>query len=251
MHQVVIPVLDQTGDEVVLTAWLKREGDAVAVGEVICEVETAKAQVDIEAEAAGVLRKQLVEAGTPIPLHTVIALIGEADEPLPDVDPLVRARPAAPAPSVAAPPAAEAPSERRARIMVSPRARRLAAEHGIELATLRGSAPDGSIVEGDVRQAIERASGAATPGGRPRQSLSRSPGRLSPISGSAIPSISRGSPSVRRLTAQRLPTPIISPSRLSGRCARFPGSTATGATTALGSPAIFISGSWSRPSAVC
>ena len=58
--EVLIPVMDQTGGDFLLAKWLKREGDTVEVGDVLCEVETNKASVELSAEAAGVLRKVLV-----------------------------------------------------------------------------------------------------------------------------------------------------------------------------------------------
>lgn len=171
MHEVTIPVLDQTGDEVVLTLWLKREGDAVTLGEAICEVETAKALVEIQAEAGGILRKQLIEAGRPIPMQTVVALIGGADEPLPDIDPFARVRQGETNDDKIAPPPAVGAEERphgAVRIMASPRAKRLAVEHGIDLQTVSATGSDGSIVEADIRLAIERAAGASSAGSAAR-----------------------------------------------------------------------------------
>jgi pyruvate dehydrogenase E2 component (dihydrolipoamide acetyltransferase) len=158
--EVMIPMLEQTGGDITLTTWLKREGDQVRAGEPICEVETAKATVEIEASGSGVLRKQLIAAGTPVPALTVVALIAEAGEPLPEVDPFYRLKPVEPAPSPAAgtaAPTAEAAAPRPARaLMASPRAKRLAAEHAIDLSLIRGTGPKGDIVESDVRRAIEQ-----------------------------------------------------------------------------------------------
>ncbi len=161
--EVVIPMLEQTGGDITLTAWLKQEGDQVRVGEPICEVETAKAIVEIEASSSGVLRKQLITVGTPVPALTVVALIAEASEPLPEVDPFYRLKPAGPpAPGPAAgnaAPTAEAAAPRPAHaLLASPRAKRLAAEHGVDLTLIRGTGPKGDIVESDVRRAIEQSS---------------------------------------------------------------------------------------------
>src|SRR5215813_6334513 len=108
-----IPVMDQTTETVSLVGWRKREGDAVAEGEVVCDIETDKATVEITAPAAGRLRKLLIPAGTQVPPRTVVALIAEADEPLPTIDPYYHtpraATPAAPAsaaPMPASPPPA-------------------------------------------------------------------------------------------------------------------------------------------------
>ncbi len=161
--EVVIPMLEQTGGDITLTAWLKQEGDQVHVGEPICEVETAKATVEIEASSSGVLRKQLITVGTLVPALTVVALIAEAGEPLPEVDPFYRLKPVgppAPGPAVsAAVPTAEAAAPRPAHaLLASPRAKRLAAEHGVDLTLIRGTGPKGDIVESDVRRAIEQSS---------------------------------------------------------------------------------------------
>ena len=157
--EVVIPVMDQTGGDFLLAKWLKHEGDVVEAGDALCEVETNKANVEITAEAAGVLRKVLVSAGAALPSLTVIALIGSAGEPLPDVDPYYRVQRAGPSPQAPAPelPALSEPAvvTRRGDIAASPRARRLAAEHQIDLSTLSGSGPDGRIVEDDVRRALK------------------------------------------------------------------------------------------------
>jgi pyruvate dehydrogenase E2 component (dihydrolipoamide acetyltransferase) len=156
--EVMIPVMDQTGGDFLLAKWLKHEGDAVAVGDALCEVETNKANVEIAAEATGVLRRVLVGEGAALPSLTVIALIGSAGDPLPDVDPYYRVQRAGPSPRAPAPelPAREpAVVTRRGDIAVSPRARRLAAEHQLDLSKLSGSGPDGRIVEDDVRRALK------------------------------------------------------------------------------------------------
>ena len=170
IHEVLVPVLDQTGDEVLLVGWLKHVGDEVVPGDVLCEVETAKATVELQAEASGILRKQLIEPGQSIPSRTVVALIGSTDEPLPDVDPFYHARPApapsAPEPAPSAPEpeaAAPEPARRSTRLMASPRAKKLAADHGIDLAQVQGTGPQGSIIEEDVRAAIAQAASRDAP----------------------------------------------------------------------------------------
>src|SRR5438270_13661231 len=90
VSEVVIPVIDQAGGELVLSKWLKREGERVRAGDVLCEVETSKASVEIPADVDGVLARVLIAEGTSIPSLTVIALIAEAGEALPEVDPYYR-----------------------------------------------------------------------------------------------------------------------------------------------------------------
>ena len=163
--RVVMPKLTDTMEEGVLLAWKKREGDRVQAGEVIAEIETDKAVMDLEAFAPGVLRKLLVREGETVPSGTLIAVIAEADE---DISSALSDKVAA-APSIgggtkAAAPAkaAAAPTARAeiARPFASPRARALAAERGLDLSTITGTGPEGRIVEQDV---LKAASATAVP----------------------------------------------------------------------------------------
>ena len=162
VSEISLPVTDQTTVSVNLTHWLKREGDRVAEGEAVCEVETDKATVEIPAPAAGVLRKILVPAGTEVPPKTVVGLVGDPGDALPEIDPFYKVdkvAPAAPkAPEMPKPvpsaPATPAPRAAGQKIIVSPRARRLADERGVDLATITGSGPGGRILEEDVEAAL-------------------------------------------------------------------------------------------------
>ncbi|MFN8457694.1 MAG: E3 binding domain-containing protein [Anaerolineae bacterium] len=164
VYEVTIPILDQTTESVLLTHWLAAEGDPVQKGQPICQIETDKATADIEAPATGVLRQTLIEVGTEIPPLTVVALITQKDEPLPAIDPYYRTHraksptaQAQPVPSVPSPPLSSPPHlSIPGRVLASPRAKRLAEEHGIDLSTLHGSGPEGRIQEKDVLQAIAR-----------------------------------------------------------------------------------------------
>ena len=164
VSEVTIPVMDQTTESVTLAAWLKQEGETVRQGDVICEIETDKANVVIEANQDGVLRKVFVRPGDKVPPRTVVALIADATEPLPEIDPFYRTAQAKPPPTTPRPeaiaPAPTLKSDSAGRISASPRARRLAEEHGIDLATIQGTGPDSRILEEDVRAAIEQQSGA-------------------------------------------------------------------------------------------
>lgn len=161
IRELVIPVMDQTTEQVTLTRWLVREGASIQQGQTICEVESDKATIEIPAASGGIVRRLLIAEGAEIPPLTVIALVGEADEPLPDIDPFYRTNRAAPpkAPPVPSQPAAPT-IEKADRILVSPRARRMAEEYGIDLATIQGSGPNGRIIEEDVQAAVERAASA-------------------------------------------------------------------------------------------
>ena len=162
MVEAVIPKLDETTEIATVERWLVREGERVEQGQAICEVETDKALVQVEAPAAGTLRRQLIAAGTEVPPLTVVALVGDPGEPVPAVDPFGRARGGAqsaapnagaeaaasttPAPPTPAPTASAGPA-------ASPRARRLAAELGVDLGTVTGTGPGGKITDRDVQRA--------------------------------------------------------------------------------------------------
>lgn len=153
--RVVMPKLTDTMEEGVLVAWKKHEGDRVEAGEVLAEIETDKAVMDLEAFASGILRKILVRDNETVPSGTLLAVIAEADEDItPALTDTATAAPstgsrAGPAP---APTRAPVPAE-GARPIASPRAKALAAERRIDLSTVAGTGPGGRIVEEDVLQA--------------------------------------------------------------------------------------------------
>jgi pyruvate dehydrogenase E2 component (dihydrolipoamide acetyltransferase) len=174
-----MPKLSDTMTVGTLVKWLKNEGDPVANGDMIAEVETDKATMEVECFEDGVLIKQYAEAGAEVPVGGAIAAIGEAGEAAPEVEtPAAPAAeeaapvapeptPAAPAPAPAAPvaatpaptPVAATPTD--ARVKASPVARKIAAEKGIDLSTLQGSGPGGRIVKDDVLNAGSSRSKAA------------------------------------------------------------------------------------------
>jgi pyruvate dehydrogenase E2 component (dihydrolipoamide acetyltransferase) len=139
--------------------WLKAEGDDVAKGDPLYELDTEKVTQEVEAEAAGVLLRIVVaEGGGEVPVGTTLAFIGEpgesveAEAPEPSrqaVEPAVRES-APELPPVAAVAMTQAPREAGGRIKASPLARRLARERGIDLAALSGTGPEGRIVAADV-----------------------------------------------------------------------------------------------------
>lgn len=143
-----------------LTLWSKQVGEAIAEGETICEVTTEKVDTEIESPASGIVAAHLFEPGAEIPLGTVVALIAPAGTDAADVAAAVAAyagapdaAPAAPEPAEAptpAPASAEPPNGRSGRILASPLAKRLAREHGIDLAKLAGTGTRGKITRDDV-----------------------------------------------------------------------------------------------------
>ncbi|MBM3567579.1 MAG: pyruvate dehydrogenase complex dihydrolipoamide acetyltransferase [Alphaproteobacteria bacterium] len=163
--QILMPALSPTMTEGNLAKWTKREGDTIKPGDVIAEIETDKATMEVEAVDEGVLGKILVPAGTQkVAVNTPIAvLLGEGEKPgapvaaapAPVKPPTAAlgAAPNAPAPVAAPAPAAlAAPSGER--LFVSPLARRMAEQAGLDLKAVRGSGPQGRIVKADVEAAL-------------------------------------------------------------------------------------------------
>jgi pyruvate dehydrogenase E2 component (dihydrolipoamide acetyltransferase) len=153
--EIVMPVLSAGMEEATLARWLKAEGDVVAVGDVLAEVETDKATMEMEAEAAGILGKRLVADGTAgVPVNSPIAILLAEGESLP-ADGGAAAPVAAPMAAVvmATPPAPVATGGDR--VLSSPLARRLAARYGLDLSGLTGSGPKGRVVRLDVERARE------------------------------------------------------------------------------------------------
>jgi len=158
--RVVMPKLTDTMEEGVLLAWKKREGDQVQAGEALAEIETDKAIMDLEAFASGILRKILVQDGATVMSGTLIGVIGGADEDITSAltDKITAAPSVTAGTKASAPPAAgSAPvspvSPKGTRLIVSPRAKALAADRGIDLSTITGTGPGGRIVEEDVVKA--------------------------------------------------------------------------------------------------
>ena len=168
-----MPKLSDTMTVGTLVKWLKNEGDPVESGDMIAEVETDKATMEVECFEDGVLIKQYCGAGDEVAVGGAIAAVGEAGEEAPAVDtapaadaaPAPEPAPAAPVPAPAAPAASPAPAAASARpsggrIKASPVAKKIAAEKGIDLSTIQGSGPGGRIVKDDVLNAQP---GAAAP----------------------------------------------------------------------------------------
>src|SRR5437763_4080822 len=231
--QVVMPKLSPTMEEGQLTRWLKKEGDRVAMGEPLAEVDTDKATMEMQALSNGVLRKILINEGESAPLGQPIAIIGEPDE---DISELLKAT-AAPKPDKAAEapqkmpesdaaPAveveakeAETPEPTQSissdgqkarsdgRVLISPIAARMASEAGIDFKAVQGSGPGGRIVKRDIESAIsDQKKTAATKPAVGRISIPR-PAREGVVYG---PSAYRDEPvsEMRRTIARRLVTSL-------------------------------------------
>ncbi|GIV08653.1 MAG: dihydrolipoamide acetyltransferase component of pyruvate dehydrogenase complex [Fimbriimonadales bacterium] len=162
MHTIIMPKMGDAMEEGTLVRWLKQEGDSVREGEPIAEIATDKATIEIEAPGAGVLKGIRVQEGAVVPVNTPLAYILQEGESLPSATDGKPAEPPAPAAAVAsAPTPAPTPSNGETRILASPLARKIAAEHGIDLAQVKGTGPKGRIVERDVLAFIESHKAAA------------------------------------------------------------------------------------------
>jgi pyruvate dehydrogenase E2 component (dihydrolipoamide acetyltransferase) len=172
--EIVMPRLSDSMEEGTIVSWLVADGDTVEQGQPLAEIETDKATVAYEADAAGMIVIRVPEGAT-VAVGVVIAVIGQAGSAAPpDPAAMAGARnpavvPAPPDPAVvAAPPdpvsvaaTPDAPDAPASRPKASPLARRIAAEQGVNLAALAGSGPAGRIIRADV----ERAAGGGNGGG--------------------------------------------------------------------------------------
>ena len=183
--KVVMPKLSEAMETGKVIKWLRNEGDRVQSGDIVAEIETDKADVEMEAFGAGVLRKIVVPAGERAPVGSLIGVIAEPGEDIASVlaeaggpspaakaPPAVSPAPAAPVPKSVAPAAAPAPAVSSAaaavpaapvaeRLRVSPLARKVAAQAGLDLRLIQGTGPGGRIIRRDVEAATTAGAVAA------------------------------------------------------------------------------------------
>ncbi len=188
--EILMPALSPTMEEGTLAKWLVKEGDTVASGDLLAEIETDKATMEFEAVDEGTVGKLLVAEGTQgVKVNTPIAVLLEDGETADDI-----AAPASPPADNSDEDSAEPTTEQAAepsnaaktpaapvhdgeRIFASPLARRIAAENGIDLRSITGSGPRGRIVKADVTGSQSKASApaAATPTASPPSGQSPAP----------------------------------------------------------------------------
>jgi len=156
-----MPILTVDMKAGTLTRWRKQVGDAVKRSDIIAEVETDKGLIDVEVFTSGVLERILVQAGETVPTGTALAIIREEAGAAAPAAPLVSAPPipAAVVPAAPMPAPPGVPVETPGRVRISPLARKLAAELGVDPSSIRGSGPGGAI----MREDIERAAAARIP----------------------------------------------------------------------------------------
>lgn len=174
--EILMPALSPTMTEGTLAKWLKKEGDMISSGDVIAEIETDKATMEVEAVDEGKLGKIVIAAGTEnVPVNQLIALILEEGE---DAAALAsagaKAAPAASAPASAAKPEAApaaaattapatnghaAPAASGERVFASPLAKRIAGQEGINITGIQGTGPHGRVIKADVEEALVKGVG--------------------------------------------------------------------------------------------
>ncbi len=171
MPEITMPRLSDTMSEGTITSWRKQVGDQIVAGDVLLEVETDKAIMELEAYDEGLLERIIVGEGESAPIGALIGMIGDGSgaaqqEAAPAAEaPAPEAAPAAPlaaeAPSPAITPADESASSGHSRPLASPLARRYARERGVDLRTVRGTGPQGRIIRTDIEAATRAGVAAA------------------------------------------------------------------------------------------
>lgn len=220
---ILMPKLGNSVEECLITEWLKKEGDTIAVGDIICTVETDKAAVDVEASAEGVILKILYPEGEEVPVLKPIVIVGEPGEDISDVmtpvpgDALLKTESV---PVVDTPGSGDVPSktesvpvpvgEKSNTGFSSPRARNLASADGIDISAVSGTGPSGRIIERDI---LKLSSGNA-PASAAAIGKMLSSGGIRPALGSGIGG--------RVLSSDIISTPVSSNISLSAETKEIP-----------------------------
>ena len=177
---ILMPALSPTMEEGTLAKWNVKEGDKVSSGDIIAEIETDKATMEVEAVDEGTVGKILIDEGSEgVKVNALIAVLLDDGESAGDIDEAALAGGAAPASSVTEPekpagavsaapavqsasaPASQAASSANGRVLASPLAKRLAQQEGLDLSAVKGSGPRGRVVKRDIEQALKDGTGKA------------------------------------------------------------------------------------------
>lgn len=161
---ILMPKQGNSVESCLIVAWKKQKGNTVNVGEVLCEVETDKAVMDVESTASGVLLETFFAEGADVPVQTVIAVIGNPGEDVTSLAPAGAASlsnevtPAVVVPtvqnSVITTSTVSTPTVQSDLVGISPRAKKLATEKGVAVAELQGTGPSGRVLERDILAAL-------------------------------------------------------------------------------------------------
>lgn len=169
--KILMPKLSDTMEEGVILKWHRKEGEKIKQGDILAEIESDKADMELEAYDTGVVRKLVIPEGGKAPIGALIAVIGDADEDITSLlsetsaaplsehqpapkktEPVASALPIVATQAFSQPQAGAAPAD--GRIKASPLAKRLATEHRLSLATVPGSGPQGRIIKRDIEKAL-------------------------------------------------------------------------------------------------
>lgn len=194
--EIRVPTLGESIVDATIASWLKREGDAVQQGDALVELETDKVNVEVSADQSGVLQKIVKQAGETVAVDDVIGIIGEAAEAAPSNG--ASEKVAQPAATSAQPQAQrqEAESQRAP----SPLARRIAAEHNVDISQVKGSSAHGRVTRDDVISYLEQGTHLPTPITPPIQVVPA----VAPVV--APPSFAQGRPEERVRMSRRRQT---------------------------------------------
>ena len=247
VSKVVLAKLSPTMEEGTIVKWNKKEGDVIKVGDVLAEIETDKANMEMESQSAGVLRKILVPTGGRAPIGTLIGVIAEPNE---DIAPLIakagaaakpapaaappkaeaapaaapakpepaaaKAEPASPAPdpvtaganaAAKAASTVQAPAEEGGRVKASPLARSMAAHNKIDLSSVAGSGPGGRIIKRDIESWSGGAPRAASGGAAPAPAARPAAPAPSIVPGTEVPLSNMRKTIAKRLSESKFTAP--------------------------------------------
>jgi pyruvate dehydrogenase E2 component (dihydrolipoamide acetyltransferase) len=215
---VLMPALSPTMEKGNLAKWLKKEGDTIKSGDVIAEIETDKATMEVEAVDEGILARIVVPEGTAdVAVNALIAVIASEGEDPKAVAagggaaaaPASAPAPAAASATVASPASAPATATQAAapqpapvsgdRVFASPLARRIAREAGIDITAVSGSGPHGRVVERDVRAAIEGGTAKAAPSTAPAAAPNAAPAPVAKPAAAPAPVAAASDDQIKRL----------------------------------------------------
>jgi pyruvate dehydrogenase E2 component (dihydrolipoamide acetyltransferase) len=177
---VVMPALEMAQETGKLISWLKKEGESVSKGEMLLEIETDKAVMEIEAPADGILAGIRVQPGAEVPVgHTIAWIVAPGEAPPEEAAPITTGRRSDSAKDTGARidlAAAAEPETPAAEVRISPKARRLAKEHGVDLGKIEGTGPGGEILAADILPAAQGSAAASAATASAVESSSIQPG---------------------------------------------------------------------------
>ncbi|MCY4466846.1 MAG: dihydrolipoamide acetyltransferase family protein [Chloroflexi bacterium] len=155
-ESIILPKLGNTVESAIILAWHVEIGDSITAGDLLCEIETDKATLEVESSATGTLLARLVDVGEEAPVLSDLAVVGEAGEPLDDWRSF---QPAQKSPANTLPVPVDSPPppvvESETRQKISPRARNLAQRKRLDTSDVSGSGPEGRIIERDIEAALK------------------------------------------------------------------------------------------------